>query len=313
MQRRVRFLKDVLCASLEMPTNGNSTMTKPPTMENDHTLPSASWARYADLLRRFPAVAETLTRINIQNLQAKATALRKGIPSHINTSSYAFGGVNLILEITFDDGVVWIGRIQLGRETVFPISSKADHALESEVVTLNLLKMKTTIPVPTVYGYDARYDNEIGAPYLLMEAMPGKRLWGTPRSDFIPEQHKAKVYVQIADILLQLYSLKFPAIGMLYWDCENDTTYTVGKIVDQCNRIPSYGPFDQSFDFYRTRAELLLEFHKLADSEQAEIKRAAFKIKAVPFIIDETMKSGPFYITHPDFQVLSLCGCAANM
>ena len=264
--------------------------------------PSTSWAMFKRLRDRRPEVDETLDKLNIQNLQAEATKLRHGIECRVNTSSYAFGGVNLILQIDFSDDVVWIARIQLLHTSTYEALPIIDKTVDSEVATLRFLKTKTSIPVPAIHSYDARYDNQIGAPYILMEAMPGNRLWGSGRTDFIPEKHKPKVYAQIADILIQLYSQKFPTIGMLYWDDINDTYY-IGEIVDQHKRIPPYGPFDQSLDFYQTRANLLFEFHLSISAAQSNIHREAFKVKCIPSIVDHDIKSGPFYLTHPDFQV----------
>jgi isoamyl acetate esterase len=266
--------------------------------------PSTSWAMFERLRDRRLEVRETLDRINIEKLEATATKLRHGIECRVNTSSYAFGGVNLVLEIDFGDDVIWIARIQLLYTNSRAALPEIDKTVDSEAATLRFLKTKTSIPVPAIYGYDARHDNEIGAPYLIMEAMPGNRLWGGGRTDFIPEKHKAKVYMQIADILIQLYSQKFSKIGMLYRDDMNDT-YCIGEIVDQHKRIQPYGPFDQSLDFYQTRACLLYDFHGLTGFKESNIDMEAFKVKCVPSIVDHTVKSGPFYLTHPDFQVLT--------
>src|SRR6202035_571244 len=85
--------------------------------------------------------------------------------------------------------------------------------------------------VPTVYVSDARYDNDVGQPYILMEAMRGSRLWGGGATNYIPDNFKEKVYRQFVDFMLQLYSHPFHEIGMLYPD--GDGKEYIGEIVDQ--------------------------------------------------------------------------------
>jgi hypothetical protein len=133
---------------------------------------------------------------------------------NVDRDKYAYGGVNILFELRFDNGEIWIARIRMPNESF--VSEGTDFVLESEVTTMQYLRRKTRIPIPSIYGYDARYGNTVGMPYILMEAMPGARLWGGGREDFIPDQHKSKVYRQIVSIIFELYHLNFNAIGMLF-------------------------------------------------------------------------------------------------
>jgi hypothetical protein len=60
---------------------------------------------------------------------------------------------------------------------------------------MRFLRQKTKLPIPSRYDYDARFgsQNRVGMPYILMEAMPSKRLYGGSRADFIPDAFKSKV------------------------------------------------------------------------------------------------------------------------
>lgn len=127
-----------------------------------------------------------------------------------------------------------------------------------------------------------------------MEAMPGKRLWGGPRTDYIPDQYKDKVYQQFADMMLQLYSHPFDEIGMLWPADETDTaqeSVRVGQIVDQHARIPDFGPFVDSLTFSQTRTLLLLEYYRRrqqsSSTEQPDfdvIESSTFKMAAIPYM-----------------------------
>jgi len=94
-------------------------------------------------------------------------------------------------------------------------------------------------------------------PYILMEAMPGRRLWGGGRADFIPDEHKRKVYTQIVDILFELSTNPFDNIGMLFPDADGKQCVRIGPIFDQHHRFQPYGPFSTSLAFYRTRSQRL--------------------------------------------------------
>jgi hypothetical protein len=90
---------------------------------------------------------------------------------------------------------------------------------------------------------------------------------------------------------------------MLYRDSVNNT-YAIREIVDEHDRIGSYGPFNQALDFYQTRARLLLDYPKSTEIKQDVIDDAAFKLQCVPSILDPTIQTDAFFLGHPDFSVL---------
>jgi hypothetical protein len=64
-----------------------------------------------------------------------------------------------------------------------------------------------------VFGHDLDPDNEVGAPYVLLQAIPGhslKNLWGR-----LSLESKRSALSQIASVVVQLASLKFNGIGCL--------------------------------------------------------------------------------------------------
>ena len=280
-------------------------MLLPP--ESPNISPSANWDEFTRQ-RNCPhskLQSQTFESLNIQALEQIATRLRD-TPCRVNASKYAYGGVNIVLELAFNDTVNWIARIRV-RDPDDQLSAiNYGKLLMSEVATMRFLKRKTTIPVPEVFGYDCRDNNPVGLPYILMEAMPGRNLWGGGMSDFIPDAYKEKVYQQFSDILVQLYSNPFTRIGMLY-PAENSVEETVGEIVDLQARIPNYGPFTNSNDFYHLRTNLLSESHNAALASGAEVPdlREAYKLKlaALQYIVEPTTANGPFFLAHPDFQV----------
>ena len=286
--------------------------------------PSADWEEYRIPRGKASSIARALETIDFEALCHIASALNpSGDGCHVDKGCYAFGGVNIVFEVQFRSGEVWIARLRFpddhndcqdenGQEnpTLNPgLDGSAgvteDSFLMREVTAMRFLCDNTTIPLPSVYGHDACYDNPVGLPYILMQAMPGKRLWGGGRKDFIPDQHKDKVYRQITDIMIQLYQHPFDRIGMLY---ERNGDVEIGPIVDVASRFPAYGPFSTAAEFYRHRVILLNQHrqNKLKSTLEAVNEHVvAYKNEpdATALIVDMEYNSGPFRLAHPDFTV----------
>ncbi|MFH1916780.1 MAG: aminoglycoside phosphotransferase family protein [Nanoarchaeota archaeon] len=101
---------------------------------------------------------------------------------------------------------------------------------ESEVMVMDFVRNRTTIPVPGILAYDLTRDR-IGFEYILMERLQGEQLIKTFDQSTTEEKD---VYLEsIADIFVQLKSFRFPKIGSFLKDMQ------VGPLVDS-----NTGPFD---------------------------------------------------------------------
>ena len=96
-----------------------------------------------------------------------ASHLKKGIKCHVLPQS-TMGGCHLIHLISFDDGTQWIVRFQLD-----PPTAASSKSLLSEVDSMALVRNRTNILVPRVFGFDAHEKTGVGVPFILMEYMPG--------------------------------------------------------------------------------------------------------------------------------------------
>jgi len=112
-------------------------------------VPSAFWPQPQPDLD----VSRAISLVNFASLCQNASSLRK-MPCAYNADVYTFGGVNIIFELQFDDGVVWIARLRRPDEQS-PISG-IDFVLESEVATIGFLQRNTTLPIPEVFHHDPR-------------------------------------------------------------------------------------------------------------------------------------------------------------
>lgn len=145
---------------------------------------------------------------------------------------------------------------------VMRVSLPVDPHLKtsSEAATLEYVHRHTTIPVPRVVAYDASADNELGFEWILMERVPGaplEEVW-----DSMSLEAKFQITRETAGFIAQLESLRFPAIGNLYFkdgerrgriSVANDSDFELGKMIHMdfflYNRIQvdgSRGPFPNS-------------------------------------------------------------------
>lgn len=110
----------------------------------------------------------------------------------------------------------------------FPKGPKVKHPdekVETEVLTLKLIREKTDIPVPEVKAWGLADENKFGlGPFIMMSVIKGVDLESvlrTPgskdrlmRAD-ISDRVITTVYRQVARYMLQLFKLDFPRIGSL--------------------------------------------------------------------------------------------------
>lgn len=75
---------------------------------------------------------------------------------------YSMGGLHLVRLLAFEDGAKWVARIQL-RET----TPDSTSLLLSEMHTLSLLRERTDVPVPRVFGYDT-CQGRIGRAFMII-------------------------------------------------------------------------------------------------------------------------------------------------
>jgi isoamyl acetate esterase len=175
------------------------------------------------------------------------------VTCEIQRDRFAFGAHHLVLEASFSDSTYWIVRIR------FPVAaaeeSRVEMAMLSEVATMRLVQERTSIPVPTVFGYNAKQENPFGYQYMFMSVLPGRHLdnsFGTS----VPQQHQAKVADQFAEILHELSTkMTFDRIGRVWCGENNDEEPSIISF-DACGsregKMGWYpiGPFSTSLEYF---------------------------------------------------------------
>jgi serine/threonine protein kinase len=81
----------------------------------------------------------------------------------------------------------------------------------------------TSVPVPKVFGYDLRRDNNVGGPYMLMEMIHGETVaQRIKRQGGISGSEVQVILAQMADYLAQISSLRFDGLGRLRFNTDTE-------------------------------------------------------------------------------------------
>ncbi|KAI9868271.1 MAG: hypothetical protein M1830_005670, partial [Pleopsidium flavum] len=239
-------------------------------MTSDMVKPSDQWTSFQNLdneSKHAKQIEELLSNADFGYLCSHALAIRRegrssgvkenqpdGYTCSVDPSKFAYGSYNVAFEVAFSDSVCWIARVRL------PYEAEEDAQVEkdmlSEIATMRLVKQKTTVPVPEVFGYDVNGTNALGYRYILMEALPGRVLDST-FSRAIPETHKEKVAGQFAEYFHQLSKLRFDKIGRVWTGTKIDEqphiiSFNMTDGVDGGYTRRTVGPFATSLEYFYT-------------------------------------------------------------
>ena len=136
-----------------------------------------------DPLATFRTVLETM---DLDTLPAYASSLRRSEAGVSSNEAAEFectvdfklmmGSFHVLFPVVFNDGVKWLFKVpSAGYAGLWDDS--AARSLKSEALTMRMLQLKTSIPVPTVHKYDSSLDNEFKCPFILMDFLNGKPLY----------------------------------------------------------------------------------------------------------------------------------------
>lgn len=173
------------------------------------------WAA-TEFLRRFID-----QRLHV-DLARHASNTRNGLKCDTDLSAFNSGGQHVVIRLLFEDGVVWLARIRFPRCVIeghrcvggFNSFKNASLSMECEIATMRLVKENTSLPVPTVYTYDLSGNNCLGAPYMMIERMPGESIENRVSRDGGIYTHQIrKVDDQVREYISELTTLRFDKIS----------------------------------------------------------------------------------------------------
>ncbi|KAJ5114023.1 hypothetical protein N7456_002557 [Penicillium angulare] len=213
-------------------------------------------------------------------LTAICSMYRDGIPCFVSGSFHS-GLFNMVRQVVFEDGISWVARIRMPNLCSHAKGPAGiQTALRSEIAWMKYLWERSSIPVPEVYYYDLG-PNKVGAPYILMEYIPGTT--ATRHCNNLGGGS---------------------GIGSLYQDPDTARFY-IGP-----DSKTGKGPFDSALDYYRSLANDKLEdFLQTASMDEAEDCSVGLPVlfeKLMELHYHRRSPMGPFGIASKHFGAGSL-------
>ncbi|KAK5115920.1 hypothetical protein LTR62_000376 [Meristemomyces frigidus] len=139
------------------------------------------------------------------------------------------GGFNRVFMILLDNGRTVVARLPV------QIAGPATLTVSSEVATIELVRDRTSVPVPRVLSWGSGTDNAVGAEYIIMDEVPGvllKDVWNNMKAS----QH-IQCIRSLGELSVQLWTLSFPSFGSLYFYTSSpsnavrlDDTFSIGPL-----------------------------------------------------------------------------------
>lgn len=259
------------------------------------------------------SVSDFLDGISREGLCLIASRHNDNIPctSDPNTCVATFGTFNLVIPIVFENGDKWIARIpRPGRMFSNPNPTLLDRIMHSLVITTNMVRERTCIPVPAIYGWSSLDENEAGCPYMFMEFVEGMSL-GDCLHELAPHKITNIIY-EWALYTWELTRITFPAIGCL--GINNATKLvsvqkyiSAGSVEEGRDAIsPFYrGPYTSVADYLFGISYL----KKSAPPDEVSYDRFSFGTyleSMIPFALKPQWNKGPFCLAHDDFNVQNI-------
>ena len=141
-----------------------------------------------------PWVEWFMDNVDWEALCQYASTIHAGKPCTLDPQ-IAVGGRHIVRILNFENGPRWIARLRMtGGEL-----EAENILLQREVDCINLVKERTNVPVPAVFGYMASDTNAIGAPFMLMECLAGNAaIEMDGRGCDIPLKYRSSFYKDMA-------------------------------------------------------------------------------------------------------------------
>ena len=221
-------------------------------------------------------------------LSTAARALEKPIEPCPSIRIFAHGGFNKVFLIIFPAGVEVIARIPFPKDY-------SEIRMRSEIATMLFARQRLGLPAPRLFAWCLTADHPVGAPFILMERLPGvplsENLWFNTLS---PDNRKL-LLGRIAESHARLVrSLPFTEVGNLFVsDMEKVQSHPDKALPDECFYV---GPFVPSQKFSNDRKDVpnptssfptILDHWKRASCLEFEAAHARWARKGDPYIVSE--------------------------
>jgi len=229
-----------------------------------------------------------------------------------------YGSYHVIFPLTFSDGLRWAVKIPING-TLDNWDELSTAALTCEARTMQMLKKKTTIPLPEVFDFSATTENVLGCPYIIMSFISGlplydvwfgHRLQGVGPDTMIARRTRA--LDGIASAMAQLGRFTFSTSGSLVFGDDGEVL-SLGPLRKVDNKAmldrwhihhdpddaPNYAELPASDDPQAYYTFML-------DQHQENIptsKGVSLLLRQLISWIPQLPGMTPFVLVHPDFDI----------
>ncbi|KAJ0414799.1 kinase-like domain-containing protein [Aspergillus carlsbadensis] len=237
------------------------------------------------------------------------------------------GSFNWSCRVKFDDGVQWMVRFAVPGRVM-----DSDEKIAHEAATMQFVKDKTNIPIPSVIAWGLSHENPLGlGAFIIMEFIEGEPLDKILRQgssgpeeahsfwEDISDKQWEIIYRQIANFLLELSAHDFPQIGSLSGNADCSRGVASRPLTLKMNEIESHGgvrvggPVSETFStatgYFQQVANQDMQHlreqpNSVDDPEDARRKYLHSKLFAavVPRFVDRKYDHGPFKSLCDDFR-----------
>lgn len=272
-----------------------------------------------------------LNSIDMDVLCRVATKVHGRGSCTILPSMTCIGASNIVVFIAFDndddddddekDGTRWVARFPLlGLSGLTDDPGLLAEVVDSMVTTMQYVSKHTSIPVPTVHHWNSTSSNELGRPYVLMDAARGNSLYELDRVGMDMEEvvQKLSTFVdQWAMYNAELASLQFERIGALKQ--EADGSIAVGRLCTQENlhftplveADNHRGPFTSVADYLLAMFQLTTQGRYSSRNPTSKYSYHDFLqskliISMLAFYVNPNFLNGPFVLSHVDLDIQNI-------
>lgn len=231
-----------------------------------------------------------------------------------------FGSHHILFQLKFSDGITWLLKVPAnGYPGAFDETSA--HSLNSEAMTMRLLKRETTIPVPEIYHFSSSINNSLSVPYILMEYISGRPLYDVWFDRSIPfsvlEQRRCKTLRDVAESMVQMNRYVYSRGGSPLFNEQGNVSgigplrrVDVEAMLDRLELdddgsaiFRTVGPFADAKSFF-------LSLYDLREKPEDDFGRGIYKLLRtfIDFALSESSpqkhnKEEEFVLSHPDLDI----------
>lgn len=260
--------------------------------------------------------------IDLNMLKRIAERVKNGGTCDILTTMTRIGAFNIVIFLAFDDEAAtrWVARFPVtGLGGLTPDNAILSDVLESMVTTMRYVSESTSIPVPKVHHWSGTSDNELGRPYVLMDATKGNSLYELENAGFEMSNilNKLSSFVdQWAMFNAELAALQFDRIGSLRSNPDGDVV--IGRLCNPWNiRFATLlgadtfrGPFNSVAEYLLITSDLMMRgqlFRQhLFPYTYEDFLKSKLIQSLLPFYVDMSLLNGPFVLSHVDIDLQNI-------